>query len=54
MLHSTPVLTDKYPDLISTELLTKIYQEARVQTPKKLKPWEYPPIRKHYNVNLYG
>jgi len=53
-MNSTSVLTGKYPDLISTELLSKIYQQARVQTPKKLKPWEYPPIRKHYNVHLFG
>ena len=35
--------------MINTELLLKIYTNARV-----IKPLKYKPIRKHYNVNVFG
>ena len=35
--------------MINTELLLKIYTNARLN-----KPLKYKPIRKHYNVNLFG
>jgi len=35
--------------MINTELLLKIYTNARL-----IKPTKYKPIRRHYNVNLFG
>jgi len=35
--------------LITTDLLLRIYMKAK-QKPKPL----YPPMRKHYNLNLFG
>ena len=51
-MDSTPVLTVSSLDLISTELLAKIYHQARVKP--KPKRFKYPPLRKHYNIHLFG
>ena len=51
-MNSTPVLTvNAIPDLIPSDLLAQIYSDAKKRATKKV---IYPPIRKHYNVNLYG
>ena len=52
LMNSTPVLTvNAIPDLIPSDLLAQIYSDAKKRATKKV---IYPPIRKHYNVNLYG
>ena len=52
MLDSTPVLrVNAIPDLIPSDLLAQIYSDAKKRANGKV---IYPPIRKHYNVNLYG
>ena len=42
-----------YKDNISSELLIKIYNNARRQG-RKGKDAPYKPIRKHYNIHLFG
>ena len=39
---------------ISSELLFKIYNKARTQGRKGKDAVRYKPIRKHYNVHLFG
>ena len=35
--------------MINSELLLKIYTNARL-----IKPTKYKPIRRHYNLNVFG
>ena len=52
LMNSTNVLrVNAIPDLIPSDLLAQIYSDAKKRATKKV---TYPPIRKHYNVNLYG
>ena len=41
-------------NVLSTEVLLKIYQAVKVEPKPKRKPWEAKPIRKHYNIHLFG
>jgi len=43
-----------YKDNISSELLIKIYNNARRQGRKSKDAVIYKPIRKHYNTHLFG
>ena len=41
-------------NVLSTDVLLKIYQAVKVEPKPKRKPWEATPIRKHYNIHLFG
>ena len=41
-------------NVISHDVLYKVYQAVKVEAKPKRKPWEIKPIRKNYNINLFG